>query len=635
MQDYFIFGDFDSRNKLLIEDINEFLPAQNVSTTESNRGVKISGVKLGQQTIKINYSFQEGNDLFSDFKTIRDFRNYIAKNLPSEEPKKLYLSTDPDVFYWGIYDGGSSSINQEPGFDFVSGEITFLIPDGVRHSLEEKTFMADGDYIEVKNDGDLPVKCNVEAYFPSNCDYLGITNENSITQLGTVRDFETINRSNSVLFNDNLETDVSKNWKKNIAKPAHNYPNPTQLKGNTGVSYLKYGQAVVDFGKPVQQDGDSDDYTKRWHGASLSRYTSYSLANFQIEARVRFVDIEKDYAVFNTKDIQYTVKKSDTLDSIAKKYKIDKSYIKKWNNISSEKDFGKKWNGKSIIVGKKDQSQTISSTESSEMQYYYASKNDTVKHACSVTGVSEENFRSWNKLKYNQDDLKEGHPYIIKKGSSKTAFKNGLTEVQAVDEDNNIIAGVELKDNTEGYNEIQLRFYIGDKTMYTTKIPREYLDLYAHIVIKKVGNRFNFSLKVIDQKTQKQMKDKKNKNVQWEKEYQNEDYSMLRLKRVDYLGLVYRNVYKESRAVYQSFTHCRLTEIVVDDENLETFTFVSGDKIELDGVIPYLNGVQDLNYISIGSDGVVVPPGISKVYYTYPEDAIQPNVILKLREEYY
>lgn len=637
MQDYFIFDEFDSRKKLLIEDINEFLPGQNVTTVDSNYGVKISNVKTNQQVIKINYSFQEGNSLFSDFKTIREFRNYLAKNLPSEQPKKLYLSTDPDVFYWAIYDGSSSTITKLPGFDFVSGELNFIIPDGIRHGLEEKVFMANGDYVEVKNYGDLPVKCDLDVYFPSDCDYLGLTTEKSITQLGTVRNFENIKKNNSVIFSDPLEStsEVSKNWKKNIAKPSHNYPNKSQLKGNMGESYLKYGQAVVDFGTPVQQDGDSEDYTKRWHGSSLSRYIPNSLANFQIEGRVKFVDREDDYTIFNTSDVKYTVKQSDTLDSIAKKYKIDKKYIKEWNKITSEKDFGKKYKGKTIIVGKKYQTQTVPSDKVEEMKYYYAGKNDTVKHACEVMKVSENNFRSWNKIKYGVDNLVEKKRYIIKKGSSKTAFKNGLTELQAVDEDNNVICGVELKDNTEGYNEIQLRFYIGEKTVYSTKLPREYLDLYGHITIKKVGNRFNFSLKVIDEKTQKQKKDSKNKNVQWEREFQNEDYSMLRLKRIDYIGMIYRNISADSRAVYQSFTHCRLTEITSPEAYKEVFTFVQGDKLELNGVIPFLNGVQNLNYIAIGSDGVVVPPGISKVYYTYPEEATQPEVKVRLREEFY
>lgn len=629
---YFKFGDFDSRNFLLITDLQRYLPPQKLTTVETQRGVRISNVSFDSSTFKIKCAFQRNNSIFSKCKTLNDARNLLSKELISNEPRKLILSDEPDVFYWAYYDGASSSSTYETGFDYIEFEIAFLIPDSIRHSLKEHKFSADGDLIRVKNNGDLPVLASVDVEFPSNCDYLGFTTQSSITQLGTVKEVDIKKPQNTVIFNDKLEKDVSKYWVTNIAKPTMSN---AQLKGKMGQSAEKFGQMVEDFGKPIQDSNASnDDYTKIWHGSSLSRYLGEELQDFFIESRIRFVDTEREYTTFRTSDVKYTVKKSDTVSSIAKKYNVDSKFIRSWNGFKSDKDINNKV-GKQIIVGKKNQTVTVDDKNQSEMQYYYAGVNDTVQHACSIKKVSEDNFRAWNRMKPTEEKLKEGHPYIVKKGSSKTAFKNGCTQFQAVDADNNIIAGIEIKDNTEGFNKAVARFYIGNETVMSKDIPREYLDLYADLSIKKIGNRFTLALKVIDEKTQKQVKDKKGNPVQFVKESQNEDSSMLSLKRVDYIGMVYRNVYKESRAIYQSFTHCRVTKIENGDPAQEVFTFVAGDKLTLEGTTPYINGVENINYSAIGSEGILIPPGESEVYYTYPQTATQPNITLRLREDYY
>lgn len=630
-QNYFIYGDFDSRDKLLITEVSDFLPNQKVTLQDFNNGSRITDISYGSQTIKINASFQERNSLFKGFKTVRDFRRYLVKYLASDEVRPLYLSQDKDVYYRAIYDGSASTIKQEPGFDYVEVELTFIIPDGVKHSVEEKQFGSDGDYVEVKNNGDRAVNADVEIEFPSDCAYVGLTLDDSVVQLGTVEEMDVKQEKSTVIFSDTMEKDVDKHWKKNIAKSAQD--TTTQLIGKMGQSAMKYGQAVIDFGKP-KSDGDTGD--KVWHGASLSRYLNDEINNFEIKARVRFNDAEDSYTIFNTSDVKYTVKKSDTLDAIAKKYKVDKKYLKSWNEIKSEKNFGKNYVGKSIIVGKKDQAKEVNMDKASEMQYYYAGANDTVKHAASVSKVSEENFRSWNKLKYNQDNLKEGHPYIIKKGSSKTAFKNGRTEFQAVDAGNNIIAGIRLKDNTEGYNEISLSFYVGDKVLFNTKVNRKYLDLYAELRIKKLNNKLTFTMQAINEDTGEiYLEGKKKHRAEFVRTYTNEDVAMLSLKRVDYLGLCYRNIYQESRAIYQSFTHCKVTKLPQSAQDYEVFTFDKGTKLLLKDNIPYINGVKDLNFMAIGSDNLKVPPGISRINYTYPQNATQPLVTVKIREEYY
>lgn len=613
---YFVFGDFDSRNYLKIEAVDMSLPQIKFNTQELKTGVRVSDSSLGSYQIRIRYFYMMNEDYFTEFGSLVRFRNWLSSQLlrQSNGVNKLWLSDDPDVYCEAFYDGASSSIQQEDTMDIISGELCFTNTTGQRFSLEEKTFSADGDKVRIINSGDYPAECRIQAHFLSDCDYLGLVNNSQVMQCGTVVD-EVEPKKNTVIFNDNMES--SKYWKSNIAKPFWDAPEgKTQLIGKLGASATKNGQAVIDFGTVKENKDDFENKSiEIWHGASLSRYLNVPAASFELYGRVKFFDPADKFITTQSSDVYYTVKKGDTLSEIAVKYGTDYQTLAKWNNIKNPNLITV---GQKILVKKKNSPQT--SSAKGETNYYKAVEGDTVESVAKKFKVSETNFRSWNNLKSSDKKLVTGNWYVTKSGSSKTANKTGLMEFQAVDEDNNIIAGIELKDNTMGYNQIEYCFYIGKEKMITAKIPDKYLDFYGALIIKKIGNKYTFKIQVLDDH-QKEL---------WSatKTYTNDDTAMLSLKRVDWIG----TVYKDRPSVYQSIVHAKVTDIPVVEEEQEAFTFCEGDKIEIKDNKLLLNGVQDLNYLAVGSDVIKAPPGISDLMFTYPEDAVQPTVKVTIRE---
>lgn len=616
---YFKFGDFDSRNYLVVSGIDMVFPQRQISTQDLTVGVSVSNTSINSYQIKIKYFWMKNEAGFNQFNSFVGFRNWLSsqllKNSSDDNPQRLWLSDDPDVYYDAYFDGTASSISREDQMNIISGELVFLNPTGQRFSIDEKVFTADGDYVQIINNGDYPAECKIKVDFPSDCDYLGLTNGDQVMQCGTVVD-EIEKRKNTVIFSDDMKSD--KYWLKNKATPFWNPESyKTQLIGKTGASAKKEGQAVIDYGTPQKTSDSQEDYNAVWHGASLSRMLNTESTNFELYSRVKFHDPIGKFVTTETKNVYYVVKKGDTLTAIAKKYNTTVKTLADWNSI---KNVNLIKVGQKLIVKKENQQKVVSGK--GETKWHKGVKGDTVKSVAKKYKISESNFRSWNSLSSKTTDLTDGKWYVIQKGESKTASKTGLTEVQAVDADGNIIAGIELKDNVMGYNQIQYRLYIGKTTVKTGKIPSKYLEFYGSLQVKKVGNQFTFKIQALND----------NRKELWSEvnTYTNEDCAMLSAKRVEWIALCY----KDRPPVYQSCLHMKLTDIPVDSLENEVYTFCEGDEIEVSDNRLLLNGVQDLNYLSVGSDIIKAPVGISDLNFAYPDEAVQPNVKVIIREVY-
>lgn len=619
---YFTFGDFDSRKKMLIEPIEMMMPKVNLNTQEMMFGTRVSSVGYEAFSIHIKGSFGLNESIFNQFKTLREYRNQIAREfmLLSGEPHKLYLSEDPDVYYEAYY-SGESTIGQIDDFDAVQLELVFLVPDGKRHALDERYFVPSGDYVEVINDGDFPAECKFDVTFPSNCDYFGLKLNNQLLQCGTVvEDIE--QKKSTVLFDDPM--DNLDYWKLNEAKPFYNaideqnqQENPTQLQGKIGTNGSS--QTICDYGEIQQPEDGQSTAVKIWHGASLSRYLPEESPNFELSGRGYFLNTPEYYTESRKEDVYYTVKKGDTLWALAKKYGTTYQELARINNIKNPNLI---LVGQRIIVQQKNSPQMISGND--ETKVHEAVSGDTVESVSNKYGVSQDNFRSWNALQGNVTELIPGQYYVVASGSSKTATKTGITELQAVDSDNNIIAGVQIRDNSLGYNQTYVDFYIGNKTIHTFTLPNEYVpELYWGASIKKLGAEITFSMDVLQRGD--------NHSIQnYTKTFTSDDIAPLSLARVDYLGTCFFNM----PPIYQAIDHCRVMSIPTEEASNEVFTFVKDDKIELVDNKLYLNGVMNLNYLAVGSSNIKVPPGRHKVYFTYPSDATQPTVLATIREAY-
>lgn len=618
MSNYFKFGSFDSRNKMLIENWDMVLPQQSLNIQESSVGSRVSSTSLGSFSIKISAVFGYKESIFNDFKDLRSYRNFIARELMKNcgKAQKLFISEDPEVYYIAYYDGTSSSISQDESYNAIKMELSFLVPDGKRHAINEKYFSPSGDYVEVINNGDFDTEADIEVSFPSNCDFLGFKLNNQVLQCGTVID-EIENKKNiSLIYDEMKNTDY---WKKNIATSFYNYSdeNRTPIKLNGEVNNGDEGQVVTSFGTTVTDvDNPQNDVQEVWHGASLSRYLNLDFRDFELSGRIRFRDLPEQFTQPNEQDVYYTVVAGDTLIGIAKKYNTTYQQLAEWNNIS---------NPNLILVGQKIKVKLKGSSEvkySGETEYYEAQQGDTVQSVAERCGISEDNFRSWNKLGSDVTTLINGVTYIIKAGESRTANQTGLIEFHTVDSDNNIIAGLCLKDSYLGYNRITAMFYIGKQVVSTFDIPNEYIDLRCDINIKRVVNNYTFNFNILNDRG----------DSVWNKteSFVNEETSNLAVKRIDWMGLNFG----KTPTNYQSIYNVKITEITTEDESKEVFTFNKNDKVRIADNKLYLNGVLNLDYLAIGSNIIKIPPGKHKLYFTYPEDAVQPTVLITIREAY-
>ncbi|MFD1441191.1 distal tail protein Dit [Lacticaseibacillus hegangensis] len=195
------------------QDMSKYLETNNV---ERNIGQNRKAIlqKLGVSSGKrFQYTSADEGKVTVSFLVRRDMvakRREIAGLLSSNEPQQLIFGDEPDKYYLAIADG---QISLSEKFRHGNGEVTFIIPDGVAHSLTTKT--ADniatdgtlGDELVVQNDGTYPVYPVIEATMHSDNGVLTLINESNggVIQLGNPGEIDGVQAPNSeTVFHYNL-----------------------------------------------------------------------------------------------------------------------------------------------------------------------------------------------------------------------------------------------------------------------------------------------------------------------------------------------------------------------------------------------------------------------------------------------
>jgi len=94
----------------------------------------------------------------------------------------------------------------------------------------------------------------------------------------------------------------------------------------------------------------------------------------------------------NTIVQRHTIKKGETLSTVAKKYNTTPEQLKKWNNLTSNKIYP----GETIIVNRYETVQ-----KNYDTNYYIVKKGDTLSAISIKTGVPVEKLSAYNDLKTN------------------------------------------------------------------------------------------------------------------------------------------------------------------------------------------------------------------------------------------
>ncbi|WP_270235241.1 distal tail protein Dit [Lacticaseibacillus suilingensis] len=233
----------------------------NLTKVGTSNGKKFQYISADESTVKVLA------DINYDLATKR---RELARVLTKSEPKQLIFSDEPDKYYMAIVADQSALIE-----DQFHGEITvtFIVPDGVAHSLTTKTTSnvgSDGalsDEIIIQNDGTYPVYPVIEATMHSDNGVLTLINESNggVLQFGNKSEIDgyTSTRPERVL---NIGFDSDPGGKENVT--ASNYPNYNGVSGqaNQQVGTMQFGKDAL--GGSAMIPVFSNSGVKYWGGPS-------------------------------------------------------------------------------------------------------------------------------------------------------------------------------------------------------------------------------------------------------------------------------------------------------------------------------------------------------------------------------
>ena len=225
-----------------------------------------------------------------------NFRRGLSALIYTDEPKKLIFSDEPNIYYNAILDGEQTLEEEEYK---SSGILRFLIPDGVAHSVAEKTAENYGsNQITLENNGTESVPINIKTTMKSDNGYIAFTLGDRFYQIGKPEEADGKHYEESVkLFDDHLYED--KGWLVNqgITPPV------TSERLQNGV--VKYVKESTNEGYATTKDYGSGN---SWHGASLTKIVPKDVNNkYAVNWKVAYrFDFNTDGAVFKGVQVGHT-----------------------------------------------------------------------------------------------------------------------------------------------------------------------------------------------------------------------------------------------------------------------------------------------------------------------------------------
>lgn len=225
-----------------------------------------------------------------------NFRRGLSALIYTDEPKKLIFSDEPNIYYNAILDGEQTLEEEEYK---SSGILRFLIPDGVAHSVAEKTAENYGsNQITLENNGTESVPINIKTTMKSDNGYIAFTLGDRFYQIGKPEEADGKHYEESVkLFDDHLYED--KGWLVNqgITPPV------TSERLQNGV--VKYVKESTNEGYATTKDYGSGN---SWHGASLTKIVPKDVNNkYPVNWKVAYrFDFNTDGAVFKGVQVGHT-----------------------------------------------------------------------------------------------------------------------------------------------------------------------------------------------------------------------------------------------------------------------------------------------------------------------------------------
>lgn len=145
-------------------------------------GGEFQYTKFGAKTISMPFLMQHG---------LKDKYDALEKILNVDEPKRLIFGSQPDRYYMAIPSG---TLDYDQICDNGGGTITWIIPDGLAHAVDEKEFTATIQNgiltADIYNGGvdDVPVSYEITNNHENG--FIGIVSQYGAIQLGNIQEVD-------------------------------------------------------------------------------------------------------------------------------------------------------------------------------------------------------------------------------------------------------------------------------------------------------------------------------------------------------------------------------------------------------------------------------------------------------------
>ena len=209
----------------------------------------------------------------------------LADILNVDQPVKLWFEDEPDKYYLAIPDG-EISVNEVVFLG--KGTIRFLIPDGLAHAMEPKSFpfiTTNGDTLAtVENSGTYQTPIDIEVTFTSDANSIGFVSSDNIVQLGTTvsEDDEEFIPSEKV-FNDEMSSATKNLWSVNVGRIRWRYDDGDHSSRVEGS--LSWNDTEV-FPSSYGDYNKEDPYY--WHGPTATYFFANDLSDLEAFHRFNF-----------------------------------------------------------------------------------------------------------------------------------------------------------------------------------------------------------------------------------------------------------------------------------------------------------------------------------------------------------
>ena len=252
----------------------------NTKSLGNSNGVSFLYSNYGENTITFEYVIDNRTA-----RNLSEFRRKTAGIIYSKEPQRLIFSDEPNLYYDAIL-SGQPALNEN--YLKSTGTMSFMVPDGLAHSVVEKTFTAaknSSGILEatIVNNGTESVPIDYTITHSSENGYIGIVTKDGVIQLGDAgeQDGETRKRTEQLI---NYRTPEA-------------YSAMTDGQGILGFNYIKNGTFKIvgpyEGHKWLALDNIGSG-AGTWHGASkmvtipADSGGVVGAQNFYVQAKVWF-----------------------------------------------------------------------------------------------------------------------------------------------------------------------------------------------------------------------------------------------------------------------------------------------------------------------------------------------------------